>query len=351
MLAGLRNVDESLCCRALPEVARVLGPSIPLRRRWEGAVTRLLILGAGPAGLAAAIWADRLGVEAEVLEGEERAGGQLWRIYSPVPDYPGFPHGNGPSLAQGFMAHASLGTSQIHTGTPIIRAHLSHRSVELAGGQIRRGDALLLATGAEVQRLNVPGEDRLSGHGVSWSASRDGKEAAGRTSVVVGGGDSAVENALFLAEWCSRVYLVHRGKTFRARADFMGPALTHPRIHIRTETVLAGIYGRTAVEGVKMLSTQDARETDLPCQAVFIRVGVRPRTELFRGQIPMDDAGYLKVGPDQGVGLPFVYAAGDLCNPTAPSVSAAMGQAMIAVKQVQLAALRGELPPLSPPQR
>ncbi|MCK6529000.1 NAD(P)/FAD-dependent oxidoreductase [Myxococcota bacterium] len=303
-------------------------------------MTSVVVVGGGPAGLAAAIWGDRLGLATDVLDAGERPGGQLLHLRSPIPDYPGFPDGTGPGLAEALAAHACRGSSRIHTRAEVVGIDVARREVVLADGRVFRGDGLLLAMGCEVRRLGVRGEERLGDRGVSWSAPQDAHRLRGQSAVVVGGGDSAFESALVLADACREVSLVHRGGAFRARADFVRPVLEHPRIRTSTRTEVLEIEGDGSVEAVRLRRLPGEVPFRVPCDAVFIRIGVRPRSELVAAQVALDAGGYVLVDHDQGVGI-GAWAAGDLCTPEASSVSAAVGQAMVAMKRAQIRALSG----------
>ncbi len=294
---------------------------------------RVLIVGGGPGGIAAGIWAARLGLDAQLLESGDALGGQLLGVFSPVTDYPGIQDVDGPALAARFVDHLRAVGVPVRLGWPVEELRPEERTVRGPGGEILRGDAILLATGAVRRRLGLPLEEELRGRGVSSSVSRDRDAARGRTAVVVGGGDSAHEGALSLAEVCPRVHLVRRGSA-RARPDFRRGAEEHHRVTIHEGRSVRRLVGGRRLEAVEL---DDG--TALECAWLFVRVGVEPVTGFVRGHLPHDEEGYLRVDRYQRC-ADGVYAVGDICSPHAMSVSVAAGHAMVACKHIQQCWLR-----------
>ena len=198
--------------------------------------------------------------------------------------------------------------------------------------------AIVLATGVRRRKLNVAGEDEFRGRGILESGKRDSSQAAGKTVCVVGGGDAAAENALILADAARKVYLVHRGKEFRARAEFLEEIKNNSNIEVLTETVVTKILGNERLEKIE-LKKENGHISQIAADALVIRIGVEPNTMLFRNQIKVDGNGYVKTNANCETNLKNVFAVGDVANPHAPTVSGAVGTGATAIK-VLLAKLR-----------
>lgn len=294
-----------------------------------------VVVGAGMAGISAAIWCHRLHVPFTWLEGRGTSGGQLLRINGAIPDYPGLEASSGRVFLQRLEAHLENLELRPRLDSEVVHVDPSVGLLELRGGERVQAKAVLLATGASPRRLNVPGEARWRGAGVSDSATRDRDWLAGRVVAVVGGGDAALENALILAECCPKVFLVHRGTAFRGQAHFQAAVLQHPRIQVCWQTRVGQIFGEDTVQGVELMTPEGKR--NLPVQGVVVKVGVEANVGPWRGHLELDPWGYVRVDAAQRTTAPGVWAAGDVCNPQASSLVAAAGQAMIAVKSMAAA--------------
>jgi thioredoxin reductase (NADPH) len=276
----------------------------------------LVIIGSGPAGLTAAIYAGRAGLEPTVFEGLQ-AGGQL-TLTTDVGNYPGFPDGIlGPDLMDLLRRQAARFGARL-VGADVTRVDLSTCPfvVEAAGSKPQRAAAVIVATGAEARWLGIPGEERLRGRGVSACATCDGFFFKERHVAVIGGGDTAMEEALFLTRFASRVTVVHRRDEFRASAIMARRVLEHPRIGVRWNSIAAAVLGEEGVTGLRLRSTVDGAEEDLPLDGVFVAIGHEPATSLFRGQLEMDARGYLATFGGTATSVPGVFAAGDVADPT-----------------------------------
>jgi len=293
-----------------------------------------LVVGAGPGGISAAIWAHRLGLKTLLIEARGRAGGQLNELNGIVIDYPGFTVQRGYELAPSFIQHLETLGIPVRYNARAEAIDAAARRVVLEGGEILEGHTLILATGAYRRRLNVPGEQMLWGRGVSDSPTRDRELALERRVVVVGGGDAALENALLLADLCLRVTVVHRGSAFRARAEFLEHIARRPNIDVLCNARVLRVEGTEHVTGIEI--AQGGGRFSLPTDMVFIKVGVAPRTELVREQLVCDGEGYLTVDRMQETSAPGVYGVGDVCNPVYSSIANAVGQGMIAAKTIDL---------------
>src|SRR5919206_2632100 len=213
----------------------------------------VIIIGAGPAGLSAALWCDELGLDTLLLEQAEEVGGQLLRVYNPVGNHLGAEASDGRELRDRFAAQVEDKGFDLWTQVEIDAVDLRSRQVSLRSGERLRSLALILATGVRRRRLGVPGEEEFAGRGVLESGKRDRDAVAGEDVLVVGGGDAAAENALLLAEVCPTVTLVHRGKRLSARPEFTGRIQGEFRITVFTEATLRSIEGREHVEAVEIM--------------------------------------------------------------------------------------------------
>lgn len=274
-------------------------------------VHNVIILGSGPAGLTAALYAARANLEPLVVAGTE-AGGQLM-LTTEVENYPGFPDGIlGPELMQRFRRQAE------RFGTRFLDADAT--AVDFSGQPLRvqvrdrwlAARAVIVATGASARWLGVPGEERLRGRGVSSCATCDGYFFRGQPVVVVGGGDTAMEEALFLAQLCEEVTVIHRRDRLRASKIMQQRALEHPRIRFVWDTVVEEILGQDAVTGVRTRHLPTGRTAELPCAAVFVAIGHEPNTRIFRGQLELDERGYVRVYDGMRASAPGVFVAGDV---------------------------------------
>jgi thioredoxin reductase (NADPH) len=294
----------------------------------------VLIIGAGPAGLSAALWCDESGLDTLVLEQGEQVGGQLLSIYGPINNYPGVQAKNGREFLDHFSESINEADFDLWTNVEIENVELKAKRVALRSGEELQSISIIIATGVKRRKLDIPGEKEFVGNGVIESASRDRNEFAGRDVCVIGGGDAAVENALLLADVCPTVTLVHRGKNLRARPTFRQQLQTHHCITVFPESVVTRILGGDKVEAVEILRKDALKPFQMAVQGVVIRIGVEPNTELFREQLELDDEGYALVTNQQETNLTNVFAIGDVSNPIAPTISGASGAGATAAKVI-----------------
>jgi thioredoxin reductase (NADPH) len=294
----------------------------------------VLIIGAGPAGLAAALWCDELGLDTLVLEQNEQVGGQLLSIYGPVNNYPGVRAKNGREFLERFSESVSDADFDLWTSVEIESVDLKAKRVALRSGEELQSISIIIATGVRRRQLGIPGEREFTGRGVIESASRDRDEFAGKDVCVIGGGDAAVENALLLADVCPTVTLVHRGKTLRARPGFSQQLQSQHCITVFPESVVTRILGSDKVEAVEILRKDALKPFQMAVQGVVIRIGVEPSTELFREQLQLDDKGYAIVTGLHETNLANVFAIGDVSDPLAPTISGAAGAGATAAKVI-----------------
>jgi len=271
----------------------------------------LLILGSGPAGLTAAIYAARANLAPIVLGGHQ-PGGQL-TITSEVENYPGFPDGiDGPELMARFRAQAERFGAHV-IDEEVERVDFSSRPFRAwAAGVEYRGDAVIIATGASALWLGLESEDRLRGRGVSACATCDGFFFRGKEIAVVGGGDTAMEEALYLTRFATKVHLLHRRAEFRASRIMEARVERDPKIRIHRNVIIEGIEGDTSVTGLRLRDTRTDARSELPLEGLFVAIGYRPNTGPFEGWLEKDEAGYLAVHSETHSRIEGVFVAGDV---------------------------------------
>lgn len=290
--------------------------------------TKVLILGSGPAGLAAALYAARADLEPLVLTGME-LGGQVSLTHI-VENYPGFPDGvGGAEMVELFQKQAERFGAKLEFDSAL-EVDLSKRPFRVNGYNANyMADSLIITTGATPRHLNIPGEMELTGRGVSYCATCDGWFFKEKNVVVVGGGDSALEEGLFLTRYANRVTIIHRRDELRAGQILQNRALGNPKIDFIWDTVITSVNGNEAVDVVQLKNVKTGEETEYSTDGVFIFIGHTPNTQLFVDQLEMDDRGYLQVDNRMRTKVPGVYAAGEVADPHFRQVitSAGMGAA------------------------
>lgn len=293
-----------------------------------------IIIGAGPAGLSAALWCDDLHLRALLIERQAESGGQLLWIHNTVANHLGILRAaNGRDVRDLFAEQIAARKITARLEAEVAHLDAQTRSITLAGGETLRARSIIVATGLRRRELDVPGEAEFRGRGVSASGTRDRSLLAGREVCVVGGGDAAIENALLLAEVCPRVWLVHRGNELRARPEFVERLTAESRITTLLGTTIARIFGSMRVEGVEL--QRGGNYERLAVEAVLVRIGYAPNTELLRGQVEMDDGGYVRVTHEGETSVPDVFAIGDISNPRAPTISGAVGAGATVAKVIE----------------
>lgn len=271
----------------------------------------VIIIGSGPAGLTAAIYGQRAKLNVLMIEKQPMSGGQILNTYE-VDNYPGLPGIGGFDLGTKLRAHADALGMQVVTGDVV--------SVDFSGKvkQVVTGDGtyesrtVIIATGAQYRKLGVPGEDTLRGMGVSYCATCDGAFFRGKETAVIGGGDVALEDALFLARACSKVYLIHRRDEFRGAKVLQERVFQTPNIEVIWDTVAESINGTEKVESLLLYNRKKEEHTTLMVSGVFIAVGIQPNSELFRNQVAMDEGAYLIAGEECRTDCEGIFAAGDV---------------------------------------
>jgi len=279
-------------------------------------VNRLVILGSGPAGLTAALYSARANLAPLLIEGHE-PGGQL-TITTEVENYPGFEHGvQGPEMMEIFRRQSERFGTRFMTGA-VTAVDLRKYPFEIAvDGTMVMTEALIVATGASAKLLGIESEKRLMGYGVSACATCDGAFFKDKDALVVGGGDTAMEEATFLTRFCSKVTIVHRRETLRASKIMQERARKNPKIGFILDSAIDEIFGEpaTGVSHVRLKNLVTGALTDRPTDAVFMAIGHQPNTAIFHGQLDMDEVGYLQVRPGSTyTNVEGVFAAGDVAD-------------------------------------
>ena len=281
-------------------------------------VRDVVIIGSGPAGLTAAIYTARANLHPLVIEGEpsstsDQPGGQLM-LTTEVENYPGFPDGiMGPELMHAFRAQASRFGAEFVTHKATSVDVSTRPFVVTAGGEEVRARSVIVATGARSLTLGLENEARLLGYGVSTCATCDGFFHRGFEIAVVGGGDSALEEALFLTKFATKVTLIHRRKELRASRIMQDRAFANPKIEFLWDSVVTDVLGETSLEGIRVRNVVTEHESVLPLHGLFVAIGHVPNTDIFKGVLDMDETGYLKtVGHGTYTNVEGVFACGDV---------------------------------------
>ncbi|KQZ07276.1 thioredoxin reductase [Microbacterium sp. Root53] len=279
---------------------------------------QLIIIGSGPAGFTAAIYAARANLSPLVVASSVEVGGELMNT-TEVENFPGFPEGiMGPELMQKMQEQAEKFGAEIRYDD-VTELDLSGdvKKVTLGSGAVEEAQAVIFATGSAYRKLGLPGEERLSGHGVSWCATCDGFFFREKTIAVVGGGDSAMEEATFLTKFASKVYVIHRRDTLKASKIMQQRALANEKIEFIWNAEVADILGESAVEGVTLRDTVTGETRDLALEGLFVAIGNDPRTHLVHDQLELTPEGTIAViGRTSRTSAPGVFAAGDVIDPT-----------------------------------
>lgn len=271
----------------------------------------VVILGSGPAGLSAAIYAQRAKLKSLVIEAKPLSGGQILDTYE-VDNYPGLPGTSGFELGTKFRAHADQLGVQFQTATVQEIKEAGNRKKVITDQGDFEAECVVLAMGARHRKLGIPGEEELSGMGVSYCATCDGAFFKGRTVAVAGGGDVALEDALFLARGCEKVYLIHRRDEFRGAKILQEKVKKTENIEIIWNGEIKAIHGAEQVEKITLHNNIEKTDSELEVQGVFIAVGISPNTEIVKGLTELDEQGYVKAGEDTLTSAPGIFAAGDI---------------------------------------
>ncbi|MFJ8979015.1 thioredoxin-disulfide reductase [Streptomyces sp. NPDC102282] len=309
-------------------------------------VRNVIIIGSGPAGYTAALYTARASLKPLVFEGAVTAGGALMNT-TDVENFPGFQDGiMGPELMDNMRAQAERFGAEL-LPDDVVSVDLSGdvKTVTDTAGTVHRAKAVIVTTGSQHRKLGLPNEDALSGRGVSWCATCDGFFFKDQDIAVVGGGDTAMEEATFLSRFAKSVTIVHRRDSLRASKAMQDRAFADPKIKFAWDSEVATVHGDQKLSSLTLRNTKTGETSDLPVTGLFIAVGHDPRTELFKGQLDLDDEGYLKVdAPSTRTNLKGVFGAGDVVDHTYRQAITAAGTGCSAALDAErfLAALSDE---------
>ncbi len=298
---------------------------------------QVIIIGSGPAGYTAAIYAARANLSPLLIASSVEAGGELMNT-TEVENFPGFPEGiMGPDLMTKMQEQAErFGTEVVYDDVTEVDFSGRVKKVVLGSGAVHEADAVVYATGSAPRKIGIEGEARLSGHGVSYCATCDGFFFRERTIAVVGGGDSAMEEATFLTKFASKVYVIHRREELRASKIMQDRAFANDKIEFVFNAEVVDVLGDDAVTGVVLQDTRDGSTRELPLDGLFVAIGNDPRTHLVHGVLDLTEHGTIWVdGRSSRTSVPGVFAAGDVIDPTYRQAVTAAGSGTVAALDVE----------------
>lgn len=297
----------------------------------------VVIIGSGPAGYTAAIYAARANLSPLVVASSVEFGGDLMNT-TDVDNFPGFPEGiMGPDLMMKMQAQAErFGAEVLYDDVTSVELSGPVKKISLGNGDVVKAHSVIVATGSAYRKLGIPDEDRLSGYGVSWCATCDGAFYREKIVAVVGGGDSAMEEATFLTRFADKVYVIHRSDTLRASAAMQDRARNDDKIDFVFNSTVAHIYGDDTVTGIGLVDTVTGKETSLDISGLFIAIGSDPRTHVVHGQLDLTSEGTIAVqGRSSRTNIEGVFAAGDVIDPSYRQAITAAGSGCQAALDAQ----------------
>ena len=294
----------------------------------------VVIVGGGPAGLSAAIWCTDLGLSSVVIEQESEIGGQLLAIHGPVLNYPGVRTTNGRELRDLVAAQINEIGTITKLQMRVERIDPIAKKVILANGETVSGRYMIIATGVRRRLLGIPGEIEFQGRGMIESGVREASAADGTVVAVIGGGDAALENAAILSKYAKLVYIIHRRSRFSARRSFVDLVHSIGNIRILMNCRVNEIAGNESVERVEIEDLETRDQSSLLVDLVLVRIGVEPNSEALRNSVELDQRGYLIVDNKCETSIDGIFAVGDIANPTAPTISGAVGNGATAAKTI-----------------
>ena len=297
----------------------------------------VLIIGGGPAGISAAVWCKRLGVECLLLEAQAQLGGQLLTIFNEIIDYPGIQAENGIEMQRKMVKHFIDMGCLYEVNTKVLSIDERSKKVKVKQQETEAEICytyLILATGSSQRRLGVPGEQQMIERGEVYSASADGERLKGKTVALIGGGDRAFEGAHLLASKAKEVYLIHRSTHFKAREQYVEKVLSNPGVKVMTDTEVTAIQGKHYVTSVD-LKSKNSECQNLSVDAVLIRLGVAPNVELIKEKVTTTQSGLIVINEVHQSSNPYIYAIGDACTtPLFSSISSSAGQGAVVAKHL-----------------
>lgn len=301
----------------------------------EDKIYELIIIGSGAAGITAGIYAGRAMIDTLMIERLGVSGGQIVKTYE-IDNYPGLPNISGLQLGENLQSHLDQYDLDHVTGNVtgfLIKDKI--KEVTLDNDKVYKGKTVIIATGADPRKLNIPGEERLLGMGVSYCATCDGAFFRNKTTAIVGGGDTAVEDALFLARICEKVYLIHRRDEFRATKIYVEKAKNSPNIEIITDSEVEEIMGEEQVKKIKVKNNKTNKVNEIDVDAIFIAIGNKPNSKVFEGKVAMDKNGYIIAEEDGHTDISGVFAAGDVRTKKLRQVITAASDGANAISSVE----------------
>ncbi|MEH7510108.1 NAD(P)/FAD-dependent oxidoreductase [Priestia megaterium] len=297
----------------------------------------VLIIGGGPAGISAAIWCKRLGIDCLLLEEQSQLGGQLFNIFNEIIDYPGMRTKNGIEMQREMVKHFVEMDCLYEVNTKVLFIDERSKTVKVKK-QAKKQEIcytyLILATGSSQRKLGVSGEQQMIDRGEVYSASADGERLKGKTVAIIGGGDRAFEGAHLLSSKAREVYLIHRSTRFKAREQYVERVISNPGIKVMTDTEVTAIHGDHHVTSID-LESKNKEYKNLLVDAVLIRLGVAPNVDLIKGKVATAQNGLIVTDDVHQSSNPFIYAIGDACTtPLFSSISSSAGQGTIVAKHI-----------------
>lgn len=292
----------------------------------------VIIVGSGPAGYTAAIYTARAGLKPLMIASSVEPGGELMKT-TEVENFPGFPNGlMGPDLMYAMQEQAErFGTEVLMDDVVEVELDGDVKKVKTGSGETFEARAIIMATGAAYRELGLPREKELSGHGVSWCATCDGFFFREKTIAVVGGGDSAMEETMFLTRFADKVHLIHRRDSFKASKTMVERVLNNPKIEVIYNSAVSELKGEAKLEGVVLENTVDGSKSDLEISGLFIAIGSDPRVGLVQGKLELSEDHFIKVdGRSSKTSIPGVFACGDVIDPTYRQAITAAGSGCVA---------------------
>lgn len=297
----------------------------------------VLIIGGGPAGISAAVWCKRLGVDCLLLEEQAQLGGQLFTIYNEIIDYPGIQAENGIEMQRKMVQHFIDMGCLYEVNTKVNSIDERSKTVKVKQQETEKEISytyLILATGSSQRKLGVPGEQQMIDRGEVYSASADGERLKGKRVALIGGGDRAFEGAHLLASQAKQVYLIHRSTHFKAREQYVEKVLSDPGVKVMTDTEVTAIHGKHHVTSID-LKSKNSECKNLSVDAVLIRLGIAPNVELIKEKVTTTQSGLIVINEVHQSSDPAIYAIGDACTtPLFSSISSSAGQGAIVAKYV-----------------
>lgn len=293
----------------------------------------VVIIGAGPAGLSAAIYAERAKLKTIVIEKEGMSGGQVLTTYE-VDNYPGIPGIDGFELGTKFREHAERLDAQFTEDQVVSVESDGNGHLVVCENESYKTRTVLIATGASHRKLGVPGEERLTGSGVSYCATCDGAFFKNKVTAVIGGGDVALEDAIFLARMCKKVYLIHRRDELRGAKSLRDKLFSLENVEVIWDTVVEEIQGETRVESLKLKQVNTQKNTELEVDGVFVAVGIIPNSQAFDGLVEMEH-GYIQAGEDCETSVSGIFAAGDVRTKSLRQIVTAVSDGANAITSIE----------------